>query len=114
MKINEANKQHIHELLIENMQLRLNKYYEHNGFIDGKSYENALESLVDTILHTNTIADINDVVIEYSELFELSTEDGDNYSDICTLEGTMNYVLSESLEYYSRFKHKDLYRPEFN
>ena len=111
MKINKENVTHIHELLIENMQLRLNKYYEHNGFIDGKPYENTLESLVDTILHTNTIADINDVVIEYSELFDSNNGDDEN---IFTLEGTMNYVLSESLEYYSRFKHKSLYRPEFN
>jgi len=114
MKINETNKQHIHDLMITNMQLRLNKHYEYYGFIDGKSYENALESLVDTILHTNTIADINDVVIEYSELFELLTEDGDNYSEICTLEGTMNYVLNLALEYYTKFKHKSIYRPEFN
>ena len=111
MKINKENVTHIHELLIENMQLRLNKYYEHNGFIDGKPYENTLESLVDTILHTNTISDINDVVIEYSELFDSNNGDDEN---IFTLEGTMNYVLSESLEYYSRFKHKSLYRPEFN
>ena len=114
MKINTANKQHIHDLMITNMQLRLSKHYEYYGFIDGKSYENALESLVDTILHTNTIADINDVVIEYSELFELLTEDGDNYSEICTLEGTMNYVLNLALEYYTKFKHKSIYRPEFN
>ena len=111
MNINKENITHIHELLIENMQLRLNKYYEHNGFIDGKPYENTLESLVDSILHTNTIADINDVVIEYSELFDSNNGDDEN---IFTLEGTMNYVLSESLEYYSRFKHKSLYRPEFN
>ena len=81
------------------------------AYIDGKPYENTLESLVDTILHTNTIADINDVVIEYSELFDSNNGDDEN---IFTLEGTMNYVLSESLEYYSRFKHKSLYRPEFN
>ena len=111
MNINTANKQHIHELLIANMQLRLNRYYEHNGFIDGKPYENVLESLVDSILHTNTIANINDVVIEYSELFDSNNGDDEN---IFTLEGTMNYVLSEMLEYYSRFKHKSLYRPEFN
>jgi len=111
MKINETNKQHIHDLMITNMQLRLNRYYKHNGFIDGKPYEDVLESLVDTILHTNTISDINDVVIEYGELFDSNNGDDEN---IFTLEGTMNYVLSESLEYYSRFKHKSLYRPEFN
>ena len=119
MKINETNKQHIHDLMITNMQLRLSKHYEYYGKIaeHSKSYENTLELLVDSILHTNTIQDINDVVIKYGELFYLLTEDlGDNYTarEICTLEGTMNYVLSESLEYYSRFKHKSIYRPEFN
>jgi len=109
MNINTANKQHIHELLIANMQLRLNRYYEHNGFIDGKPYKNALELLVDSILHTNTISDINDIVIEYGDLFdEPMTVD----TNIFTLEGTMNYVLSLVLEYYTRFKHKSLYYEE--
>jgi len=111
MEINETNKQHIHELLIENMQLRLNKYYKHNGFINGKPYVNALELMCDNILLTNTLSDVNKLVIEYSELFDSNNGDDEN---IFTLEGTMNYVLSESLEYYSRFKHKVLYRPEFN
>ena len=115
MDINKENKQHIHELLIKNMQLRLNKYYKHNAVhglkIDGKSYENALELMCDNILLTNTLSDVNKLVIEYSELFDSNNGDDEN---IFTLEGTMNYVLSESLEYYSRFNHKVLYRPEFN
>ena len=65
MNINKENITHIHELLIENMQLRLNKYYEHNGFIDGKPYENTLESLVDTILHTNTNNQANPQTLYY-------------------------------------------------
>ena len=111
MKINKENITHIHELLIENMQLRLNMHSKTFDGYNGKSNETTLESLVDSILHTNTIADINDVVIEYGELFDSNNGDDEN---IFTLEGTMNYVLSEMLEYYSRFKHKSLYRPEFN
>ena len=115
MEINETNKQHIHELLIENMQLRLNKYYKDNAVhglkINGKPYVNALELMCDNILLTNTLSDVNKLVIEYSELFDSNNGDDEN---IFTLEGTMNYVLSEMLEYYSRFKHKVLYRPEFN
>ena len=72
--------------------------------------EYQLESLDVTIKHTNTIDDINDVVIEYGELFKESFDS----EDIFTLDGTMNYVLNLALEYYSRFKHKSLYRPEFN
>tara|TARA_B100001094_G_scaffold182749_1_gene177191 strand:- start:176 stop:418 length:243 start_codon:yes stop_codon:yes gene_type:complete len=72
--------------------------------------EYQLESLDVTVKHTNTIDDINDVVIEYGELFKESFDS----EDIFTLDGTMNYVLNLALEYYSRFKHKSLYRPEFN
>ena len=43
-----------------------------------------LEMLVDSILHTNSIADINDVLIEYGEIVP---------SEYLTLEGTLNYVL---------------------
>ena len=59
MKINETNKQHIHDLMITNMQLRLSKHYEYYGFIDGKPYEDVLESLFDTILQTSQISFIN-------------------------------------------------------
>jgi len=111
MEINTANKQHIHELLIENLKLRLHKYGKGTVYTNDTELEYQLESLDVTVKHTNTIEDINDVVIEYSELFnEPMTVD----TNIFTLEGTMNYVLNLALEYYTRFKHKDLYRPEFN
>ena len=37
------------------------------------------------ILHTNSIADVNDVLIEYGELFP---------NEYLTLDGTLNYVIS--------------------
>ena len=89
MNINKENITHIHELLIENMQLRLNMHSKTFDGYNGKSNETTLESLVDTILHTNTIADINDVVIEYGELFKESFDS----EDISTLDGTMNYLF---------------------
>ena len=110
MKINKANITHIHELLIENLKLRLHKSGKGTVYMNDTELEYQLESLVSTVEHTNTISDINDVVIEYGELFKESYDS----EDIFTLEGTMNYVLNLALEYYSRFKHKDLYRPEFN
>ena len=110
MKINKANITHIHELLIENLKLRLHKSGKGTVYMNDTELEYQLESLVSTVEHTNTISDINDVVIEYGELFKESYDS----EDIFTLEGTMNYVLNLALEYYTRFKHKDLYRPEFN
>ena len=110
MEINTANKQHIHELLIENLKLRLHKYGKGTVYTNDTELEYQLESLDVTVKHTNTIEDINDVVIEYGELFnEPMTVD----TNIFTLEGTMNYVLNLALEYYTKFKHKSIYRPEF-
>ena len=100
MKINKANITHIHELLIENLKLRLHKSGKGTVYMNDTELEYQLESLVSTVEHTNTISDINDVVIEYGELFkesydELSLQTSE---DIFTLEGTMNYVLSLLVE----------------
>jgi len=94
MKINKANITHIHELLITDMQMRLHKNGRGTVYMNDTELEYQLESLVSTILHTNTISDINDVVIEYGELFKESYDS----EDIFTLEGTMNYVLSLLVE----------------
>ena len=48
------------------------------------NYGMTLEMLVDSILHTNSIADVNDVLLEYSEIVP---------SEYLTLDGTLNYVL---------------------
>ena len=85
MNLNSENKQVIHEVLIADMQKRLDKHYEYYGFIDGKPFTSALETLVDSVLHTNSIADVNDVLIEYGELFP---------NEYLTLDGTLNYVIA--------------------
>ena len=84
MNLNSENKQAIHEVLIADMQKRL--YEDGKGIIFEKDNEYAkqLETLVDSILHTNSIADVNDVLIEYGELFP---------NEYLTLDGTLNYVL---------------------
>ena len=91
MKINKANKQHIHDALIADMQKRLREDGKGTVYTNDTELEYQLESLVVTIKHTNTIADINDVVIEYGELFQ---DNSIYYADGFTLDGTMNYVLS--------------------
>ena len=85
MNLNSENKQAIHEVLIADMQKRL--YEDGKGIIFEKDNEYAkqLETLVASILHTNSIADINDVLIEYGELFP---------EEYLTLDGTLNYVIA--------------------
>ena len=77
MNLNSENKQAIHEVLIADMQQRLHEDSPPN-------YGMTLEMLVDSILHTNSITDINDVLLEYCEIVP---------SEYFTLDGTLNYVL---------------------
>ena len=84
MNLNSENKQAIHEVMIADMQKRL--YEDGKGimFTNDNEYTMMLETLVETILHTSSIADVNDVLIEYGEIVP---------SEYLTLEGTLNYVL---------------------
>ena len=84
MNLNSENKQAIHEVLIADMQQRLHEDGKGIIFEKDNEYAKQLETLVDSILHTNSIADVNDVLIEYGELFP---------NEYLTLDGTLNYVL---------------------
>ena len=85
MNLNSENKQAVHEVLIADMQQRL--YEDGKGimFTNDNEYTMMLETLVETILHTSSIADVNDVLIEYGELFP---------EEYLTLDGTLNYVIA--------------------
>ena len=72
------------------MQKRLREDGKGIMFTNDNEYATYLESIVAAILHTNSIADINDVLIEYGELFP---------EEYLTLDGTLNYVLSLTLGY---------------
>ena len=91
MNINHTNKQPIHEALITDLQRRLFRQYnarkdEFN--ITDEDYDVQQTLLVDRVLQCNSINDINELVLEYTDLF-------DAYDDIIvfTLDGTLNYVL---------------------
>ena len=91
MKIAIENKQRIHDVLLTDLQRRIFRQYnarkdEFN--ITDEDYDVQQTLLVDRVLHCETLNDVNDIVIEYQDLF-------DEYKDIgvCTLEGTMNYVF---------------------
>ena len=85
MNLNSENKQAIHDVLMTDMQKRL--YEDGKGimFTNDNEYTMMLETLVETILHTSSIADVNDVLIEYGELFP---------NEYLTLDGTLNYIIA--------------------
>ena len=96
MKINNKNKQAIHDVLITDLQRRLFKQYNErtNKFIaTDEDYDEQQTLLVDRVLHLETLNDVNDVLIEYGDLFM----DYDSIN-VFTLDGTLNYVLSLLVE----------------
>ena len=91
MKINESNKQRIHDVLITDLQRRIFKQYnarkdEFN--ITDEDYDTQQTLLVDSVLHCETLNDVNDLLLNNTDLF-------DDYDSInvFTLEGTMNYLF---------------------
>ena len=92
MKINETNKQAIHDVLITDLQRMI--FRQHNELkvrfnVTDEDYDVIQTQLVDKILHCNTINDINELTIEYIDLFDAYSNDVR-----FTLDGTLNYVLS--------------------
>ena len=88
MNINEDNKQRIHDVLISDLQRRIFKQYNErtNEFIQtDEDYDVQQTLLVDRVLHLETLNDVNDVLIEYGDLFP--------NEQVFTLEGTMNYLF---------------------
>ena len=91
MNINSENKQRIHDVLISDLLRRLFKQYnesvqfhEQNKLTD-EDYDTTQSLLVNRVLHLDTLADVNDVLIEYGDLFP--------NEQVFTLEGTMNYIF---------------------
>jgi hypothetical protein len=88
LKTNNA----IHDALITDLQKRLFKQYNERTsefIVTDEDYDQQQTLLVDRILHLETLADVNDVLIEYGDLFM----DYDSIN-VFTLEGTMNYILT--------------------
>ena len=91
MKINSDNKQRINDVLISDLQRRLFKQYNARTsefIVTEEDYNTQQTLLVDRVLHLETLNDVNDVLIEYGDLFM----DYDSIN-VFTLEGTMNYVF---------------------
>ena len=102
MNINKTNIQAIHNVLYTDLQRRMFRQYnartdEFN--ITDEDYDNAMSQLYRDVYNCNTLNDINDLVLNSTDLF-------DGYDDIIvfTLDGTLNYVLSlfiDKLKYFA-------------
>ena len=91
MKLLSENKQRIHDVLLTDLQRRIFKQYnarkdEFN--ITDEDYDVQQTLLVDSVLHCDSINDVNDLLLNNTDLF-------DDYDSInvFTLEGTMNYIF---------------------
>jgi len=97
MEINKQNKQAVHDVLLTDLQKRIFKQYnarKDTFNLTDEDYDNIQTMLVDKVLQCNSIKDINDLLLEYIDLF-----DGEKiYNHIFTQDGTMNYVLSLLVE----------------
>ena len=97
MAINKTNIQAIHDALYTDLQRRMFRQYnartdEFN--ITDEDYDNAMSQLYRDVYNCNTLNDINELVLNSTDLF-------DAYDDIVvfTLDGTLNYVLSLLIEH---------------
>ena len=91
MNLNSENKQAIHDVLITDMQKQLyesvNEDLTHKNkrVVPFEDYTTALEVLVDEILLTQSLNDINELLVRYDYLFP---------EEYLTLDGTLNYVIA--------------------
>ena len=92
MAIDKTNMKAIHDVLITDMQRRLFNDYKvmrkNNPQVTDEDYDNALSIMVNEILHTNNMKDVNDLLTEYCDLFQ-------SYDELLvpTIDGTTNYVI---------------------
>ena len=91
MNLNSENKQAIHDVLIVDMQKRLyesvNEDLTHKNkrVVPFEDYTTALEVLVDELLLTQSLNDINELLVRYDYLFP---------EEYLTLDGTLNYIIT--------------------
>jgi len=97
MEINKTNKQAVHDVLLTELQKRIFKQYnarKDTFNLTDEDYDNIQTMLVDKVLQCSSIRDVNNLLLEYIDLF-----DGEKiYNHIFTQDGTMNYVLSLLVE----------------
>jgi len=91
MKISIENKQRIHDVLLTDLQRRIFKQYNERKDefnLTDEDYDTQQTILVDWVLKCDTLNDVNELVLGYTDLFD----DYDSVN-VFTLEGTMNYIF---------------------
>ena len=100
MKINESNKQRIHDVLITDLQRRTFKQYNERKDefnITDEDYDVQQTLLYSNVTQCNTVQDINELLYtQYKDLFENDSQLGNGwhaYNNVFTLDGTLNYIF---------------------
>jgi hypothetical protein len=104
MIIEKKNQSSVHQVLIKDLQARLFKQHKLHVLQNATpgelgdydtDYDNDLSMLVDSILHTDTLADVNDICIEYNDLFEMANLELPYVCkrSVLSTNGTMNYLF---------------------
>ena len=95
MKINESNKQRIHDVLISDLQRRIFKQYNErtNEFLQtDEDYDTTQTILYSNVTQCSTVQDINELLYtQYKDLFENDSQLALN--NVFTLDGTLNYIF---------------------
>ena len=95
MRINESNKQRIHDVLISDLQRRTFKQYNERKDefnITDEDYDVQQTLLYSNVTQCNTVQDINELLYtQYKDLFENDSQLALN--DVFTLDGTLNYIF---------------------
>ena len=98
MDINKTNIQAIHNVLITDLQRRMFRDYnarkDYFG-VNDEDYDRAQSAVYRDVYKCNSIQDINDLLLNYSDLFDKA----DDISHLFSLDGTLNYVLSLLIEH---------------
>ena len=95
MRINESNKQQIHDVLITDLQRRTFKQYNERKDefnITDEDYDVQQTLLYSNVTQCNTVQDINELLYtQYKDLFENDSQLALN--NVFTLDGTLNYIF---------------------
>ena len=95
MNFNKQNSQAISEVLVTDMQKRLFQQYndykaDGNTILTDDDYDTALSLMISKILNCNSLGDVNELILEYSDIFTTF----DDYGILATTQGTLNYIIS--------------------
>ena len=92
MEINKTNIQAIHDALITDLQRRIFKQYNERKDefnLTDNDYDVTQSALVDSVLQCNCFRDVNELLLEYCDLFTEYDE-----LTVATVDGTWNYIIS--------------------